>query len=88
MFVINLIDIGFTVTLSIVIAGLLTKQRWAWVMTMIIIGISLLIGILEYFQESPRYINMLIGVIIVFYLNERNVRRVYDPTVKGEGRTA
>jgi hypothetical protein len=88
MITISIIDIVLIVALALVIAGLLTRQRWAWVMTMIIIGISLLIGILEYFQESPRYLNMLIGVIIVFYLNERNVRRVYDPTVKGKGRTA
>lgn len=66
------------VLLAINIAGLLARQRWAWVLTMILIGISLLISIVDYFNDSPRYLNMLVAVAIVFYLNERSVQQVYE----------
>jgi lysylphosphatidylglycerol synthetase-like protein (DUF2156 family) len=74
----------FILLLSFVIAGLLARQRWAWVTTMILIGISLLTSIVHYFNDSPRYLNMMIGVAIVFYLNERSVQRVYEKRAKGE----
>lgn len=78
-------DLIIIVLLSVLIAGLLARMRWAWVATMFLIGASLLVSILGYFNGEPRYVNMLIGVLVVFYLNERSVRQVYEQKIEGEG---
>lgn len=80
-------NLVLVVLYSVLIAGLLARMRWVWVATMFLIGSSLMISILDYFNEAPRYINMLIGVLVVFYLNERSVRHVYEQEIEGEGRT-
>lgn len=80
-------NITLVVLFCILIAGLLAKVRWAWVATMLLIGISLLVGILDYANDEPRYLNMLVGVIIVFYLNERSVQYAYERKVRREGET-
>jgi hypothetical protein len=83
-----IVDLTFTVLLCVIIAGLLAKKRWAWVSTMILIGASLLISLVHYFNEDPRFLNMLVGVMVVFYLNERNVQHVYERRTKAEEQVA
>ncbi|MDX1413350.1 MAG: hypothetical protein R3293_04115 [Candidatus Promineifilaceae bacterium] len=60
--------------LIVAIVGLLLLKRWGWTLTMIMTGISLAISIWLYFQGTPNYPNMVIYVIIVFYLNQRDVQ--------------
>jgi hypothetical protein len=72
----------FTVTFTAV--GLWFRQRQAWVTAMVLIGISLVYNIWNYLEGTPLYINMLINVFAVFYLNERSVQAYFEQRPAGE----
>ena len=57
--------------------GIWTLRRWAWVALMIVVGMALGEGILRYFGREPRYLTMLLNVLIVFYLNQRSMQRLF-----------
>jgi hypothetical protein len=61
----------------VIILGLWTLQRWAWVTMMILTGIVLTIGLVRYFQDEPAHVNMLVNVAFAFYLNDSSVRRAF-----------
>ena len=74
----TLLSVGLAVALLIVVIGLWRLQRWAWVVTMIFVGLGLAAGIIEYFRDQPLYWTMLVNVFIVFYLNQRDVQDVFE----------
>ncbi len=70
-------------SLLLAIFGLLRLKRWGWILTMILTGIGLSFSIWSYFQGKPYFIDMVIYLVIVFYLNQRDVQspfmREYSP---------
>ena len=72
--------LGFAVAagMLLLVVGLWFLKRWAWVATMILVGIGLAFGIWGYFQGVPTYINLLINTLAVFYLNQRDVQRAFE----------
>jgi hypothetical protein len=66
--IVNLITVG----------GLLLLKRWAWVATMVLAGISMAVGLMLYFEGRPLYVTMLLNVILVFYLNQRDVQATFE----------
>ena len=61
----------------VVAVGLWTFRRWAWAALMIVVGLSLGEGIVWYLRGEPRYATMLCNVLIVFYLNQRELQRLF-----------
>ena len=58
--------------------GLLRYQRWAWVLVMLMIGGELAGDLWQYVAAGDRpYINMLLNVAVVFYLNQSEVQRAF-----------
>ena len=60
--------------LVLAVIGLLLLKRWGWILTMILTGIGLSYAILVYFKGHPNYIAMALDLVIVFYLNQRDVQ--------------
>lgn len=58
--------------------GILRLRAWAWLMGMLLQGVTLATLLIGYFQGYPSYFNMLLGAIIVFYLNQRTIRQAFD----------
>ena len=56
------------------IVGLLTWRNWAWVLAIILSGAILAIDLGWWYSGEARYLSMLLNVIAVFYLNQRDVR--------------
>ena len=54
--------------------GVLRLRSWAWLMAMIVQGINLSTELFNYLRSQPVYFNMLVSVIIVLYLNQRDVQ--------------
>lgn len=57
--------------------GLFWLKRWGWTLTMILTGIGLAVNIWQYFQGAPNYQETIIHIVIVFYLNQREVQRPF-----------
>jgi hypothetical protein len=59
-------------------AGLWRLQRWAWVTTMLWVGLVLLVSLGAYFDGKPSYPVMALGVLQVLYLNQSRVQAVFQ----------
>lgn len=80
--------IGAALLLLAVVTGFLALRRWAWIATMLLIGIALAHGIWLYRHQpidnhSPgihryMYAHMVLNVAIVFYLNQRGVQDAFQ----------
>lgn len=55
--------------------GILLLRQWAWLMAMIAQGINLAAELIDYTRGEANYLSMLASVIIVLYLNMRDIRR-------------
>ena len=67
------------ILLELVIAlGLWHLKRSAWVLIMIQQGIGMSVYLWFYANGEPLYLSMLINVIIVFYLNQREVQQAFE----------
>jgi len=60
--------------------GLLRMRPWAWLMAMIVQGISLIVYLVDYIRGAPNYVGMIFAVFVVFYLNQRDIQLVFDVT--------
>lgn len=60
--------------------GLWRFQRWAWVMTMTLLALSMALDIVSYFNGQTFYFSMFVNVILVFYLNQRDVQHLFVVT--------
>lgn len=73
------------IALAIIVTmiGLWRLKRWAWYATMILFGIFLVWNIWLYFEQDPVYLNLLAGIIAVFYLNLREVQAAFGTDKEG-----
>jgi hypothetical protein len=58
--------------------GFWRMQRWAWVYGMILVGLSMASDLWGYFQGNHYWTSMIINILIVFYLNQRDVQRAFS----------
>jgi hypothetical protein len=61
----------------IVSIGLWRLQRWAWVATMTWAGINMAQALWAYWIDTPQYTAMALSVVIVLYLNQRDVQLAF-----------
>ena len=54
--------------------GLLARRQWAWVLAIVSSGVILAVDLGWWWTGEPRYTSMLLNVIAVFYLNQRDVQ--------------
>lgn len=64
----------YLITLVLAIIGMVRLRRWGWVLTMVLVGVGLIIGIWSYFQGTFNYLGMIVNIVIVFYMNQRDVQ--------------
>jgi hypothetical protein len=72
--------------LQLAVAGLeilaalgLWRGSWrAWVLAMLLVGISLIVDLYLYISAEPRYLRLVIDVVIAFYLNQGLVREHFE----------
>lgn len=64
--------------------GLFTLKRQAWVLTMIWAGLNLTAALYGWYFGQPAYPAMVLGVITVYYLNQREVQAAFHvPLARG-----
>jgi uncharacterized membrane protein (DUF2068 family) len=62
----------------VVVVGLWQLRRWAWFIIMVQLGLSMALGLGLYFLDNPFYLGMVVNVIMVFYLNQREVQQAFE----------
>lgn len=67
----------------IVSVGLWRLQRWAWVATMSWAGINMAQALWAYWIGEPQYSAMALSVVIVLYLNQRDVQLAFIESTRG-----
>jgi len=75
--------IGILITL-VVAAGLWFLKRWAWFLVMLQLGVRMLVLLRLYYSGQPQYVEMLLSVLTVFYLNQREVQRAFERSPEAE----
>jgi uncharacterized membrane protein (DUF2068 family) len=73
-----MLDAAIAILLVFVIIGLWRYRKWAWFTVMVLAGVSLIFGIWQYFHGGEPYVDLLISVLVVFYLNQRSVQAVFE----------
>ncbi len=66
------------VAILVISLGMFQLKRWAWIATMILIGVNLVISIFNYLNGHLNAGAMLLDVISVFYLNQRSVQAAFE----------
>jgi hypothetical protein len=68
------IDLFLGVAVLVGIVGLLLFKRWGWVLTMVLVGLSLAGDLIRIYIGEPDWLALLLHVLAAFYLNGRAVR--------------
>jgi hypothetical protein len=66
-------------------AGLLAGRRWGWVGSIVLAGLSLAFAIGAWWDGHPIYLSMALNSIAVFYLNQRDLRAIYEDPAASAG---
>ena len=61
----------------VIIIGLWRMKRWGWFLVMINTGVGMFLNIWAYFYAQPNYFAMAASVLIVLYMNQRDVQQVF-----------
>lgn len=70
--------IAVALVMFVVAFAFIMQKQWAWLAAVTIQGVSLLVGLVEYLIDNPNYVALAFGVIMVFYLNQQEVRDIYN----------
>ena len=64
----------------LIVIGLWRMKRWGWFLVMLNTGVGMFLNIWAYFYARPNYVAMAVSVLIVFYMNQRDVQQAFiDP---------
>ncbi|MBK8050744.1 MAG: hypothetical protein IPK16_28720 [Anaerolineales bacterium] len=78
------VQLAIVMVLSMIsVVGLWRMQRWAWYLTMLELGFSMVVNISMYFNGNVNYIDMFLNVLMVFYLNQKDVQRAFSAASRG-----
>ena len=66
--------LAFAGLLVLSVIGMLSRRRTGWLLAMVITGLFVAIDIYGYLNSSANHLWMLLNIVTVFYLNQRDVR--------------
>jgi hypothetical protein len=70
--------IGMLIVSLLCMWGLARRHPWGWTLSIVTAGIILALNIGWWAGGEPRYLSMLVNSIAVFYLNQRDLRSVFQ----------
>jgi hypothetical protein len=78
----GLISRGLLIALLIAsilsVVGLSRRNQWGWTLSIVTAGAILALNIGWWAGGQPHYVSMLLNAIAVFYLNQRDLRTVFQ----------
>jgi len=76
--VLSILLLALTGARVVIIAGFWFLKRWGWVLLMVQLGLLMVTDLYVYFNGSPHFLSMLNSVLVVFYLNQREVQQAFQ----------
>jgi uncharacterized membrane protein (DUF2068 family) len=76
------------ITRIVAAVGLWLGYRWAWILTMLAVGVGLLFGLTMYWRGDPSYPRLFLDMVMAFYLNQQAVRRHFEGHTRADARKA
>ena len=79
---------GLTLVMLVAAVGMWLLRPWAWQMNMVILGFYLVVDLWLHYSEQAGLVNdvtLLLNILIVFYLVQKDVRRLFVNQPAGEG---
>lgn len=73
--------LAFAGLLVVSVIGMLSRRRTGWLLAMVITGLFVAIDIYGYLNSSANHLWMLLNIVTVFYLNQRDVREAVGAAV-------
>lgn len=74
LLVVQLFDVALAALSLLAAAGLLGMRRWAWILTMLLIGLGLVVSLLGQVTGEGSDLRLALQVVSVLFLNQRAVR--------------
>ncbi len=71
-------DLTLALLTIVGVLGLLAFKRWGWVLTMVLVGVSLLGDLIRVAIGQPGYLGLALHVLTAFYLNGSAVRALAE----------
>lgn len=68
----------------VVVVGLWRYRGWGWYGMMLLLAYWMATGAIDYFTGKPDYVSMVLNVVMVFYLNQREVRDLFATTATAD----
>lgn len=62
------------------VVGLWQYRTWGWSLALILAGVILAVDLAWWFAGQPRYPGMFLNMVVVLYLNQRDVRAIFLPS--------
>lgn len=69
---------------AVVLVGLWRYRMWGWYGMMVLLAYYTASDAIGYFVGDPDYVSMLLNVVMVFYLNQREVRDLFAAPAAAE----
>ena len=82
--VVRIVVAIFLVATLAAIVGMLRHEHWGWTMAIVTTGLILALNLGWWLGGEPRYLGMAVNAIGVLYLNQRDVRVVFEEPVGPE----
>lgn len=82
----NLLErLGIMLAVAVVVVGLWRYRPWAWYGMMMVLAYWMASAAVGYFRGTPDYLSMLLNVTTIFYLNQREVRVLFEGRPQPDG---
>ncbi len=84
---IQVLNAVIAVFCAVLAVGLWQMRDWAWYAAMIASGLSMFSLIWRHFNGGQPYVTMFLVVVIVFYLNQREVKAAFQRVHEAEAKS-
>ena len=71
-------SLGLMLATAVVVVGLWRYRLWAWYGMLLLLAYWMASDAVGYFRGAPEYISMALSVAMIFYMNQREVRMLFE----------
>jgi lysylphosphatidylglycerol synthetase-like protein (DUF2156 family) len=84
--IIQALNAVIAILYAVLAVGLWQMRDWAWYAAMIASGLSMFFSIWRHFYGGQPYVTMFLVVVMVFYLNQREVKAAFQRVREAEAK--